>query len=239
MHPDAVHVTASVLTFSPPANPERVVKGLFTNFLLSAHRLLMNPKLIETSPLSHSFTYTRDDAGDALSLKIPMYIRKSNFRLPKSPKVPIIMVGPGTGVAPFRGFIQERAMQAESGLEVGPTVLFFGCRHRDQDFLYRDEWSDILAKIPGSMMHNAFSRETDQKVYVQNLIWNERKHLWHLIDALNGSIYVCGDAKHMAKDVHQCFIEMACEQGGLSGAVANAYVKKLRAQSRYQEDVWA
>ncbi|KAI0224839.1 hypothetical protein L0F63_006014 [Massospora cicadina] len=204
MHPNSVHVTASVLTFSPPAKPERVVKGLFTNFLLSAHQLLMDPKLMDASPLSRTHS-------------IPMYIRKSNFRLPKSPQVPVIMVGPGTGVAPFRGFIQERAMQAASGLEVSPTVLFFGCRRREEDFLYREEWDELLAKVPDSSMHTAFSRETERKVYVQDLIRQERERVWPLVDIQKGSIYVCGDAKHMAKDVHQCFIEMAREQGPLGG----------------------
>ncbi|KAJ9051383.1 hypothetical protein DSO57_1005091 [Entomophthora muscae] len=237
MHPNAVHVTASVLTFTPPKNPERVVKGLFTNFLLSAHQLLGDPSLCDAS--SYKFAYTKDEESNSLKLTMPIYIRKSNFRLPKSPQVPIIMVGPGTGVAPFRGFVQERAMQADNGEKVGPTVLFFGCRRRDEDLMYGEEWDHIMSKVPNSKMHIAFSRETEQKVYVQHLIQQERESLWDLIDSQKGSIYVCGDAKYMAKDVNQCFINMALELGGFSEEAAQAYVKKLRAQSRYQEDVWA
>lgn len=236
VHPTSVHVTASVLTFSPPALPDRKVKGLFTNFLLEAHNLLTSSAPISNS--SYRFAPSQNE-NDELFIAMPMYIRRSNFRLPKSPQVPIIMVGPGTGVAPFRGFFQERTYQAQSGNEVGTTVLFYGCRRREEDCMYSEEWDSILKQLPGSEMYTAFSRADSNKVYVQHLIQQKRDTLWELIDSHKASIYVCGDAKYMAKDVNQCFVDMARDLGHLSDDDAIAYVKKLRSQSRYQEDVWA
>ncbi|KAI9294002.1 hypothetical protein K502DRAFT_325036 [Neoconidiobolus thromboides FSU 785] len=235
VHANTVHVTASVLEFSPESDSKRKVKGLFTNFLLSAHELLTCP---HEGPSPYLFNASKKEDG-TLKVVLPMHIRKSNFRLPRNPEVPVVMIGPGTGVAPFRAFVQERSAQAKSGKNVGPTMLFFGCRRCDEDFMYAEEWKELFEPLKDSEMLTAFSRQGDKKVYVQHLIREQKEKVWDLIDRQKGSIYVCGDAKYMAKDVNQCFVDMAKDLGGMSEEHAIAYVKKLRSQSRYQEDVWA
>jgi NADPH-ferrihemoprotein reductase len=234
VHPKNVHVTASVLEFSPKDLQERKVYGLFTNYLLAVHN-----HLIGSDQPTHQ--YHLEPQTDQSVLTIPMFIRKSNFALPKSPKTPVIMIGPGTGVAPFRGFVQDRAYSAQQGQEVGATILYFGCRTREEDFLYSNEWESLFNALPGdeSKMINAFSREQTEKVYVQHLLKKDSELMWKLINEQNAHIYVCGDAKYMAKDVNNVFIDIAQQQGQLNEQHAINYVKKLRSQNRYQEDVWA
>src|SRR5229473_4256352 len=116
---------------------------------------------------------------------------KAGFRLPDEAVVPIIMVGPGTGLAPFRGFLQERAAQKAKGAALGSAMLFFGCRHPDQDFLYADELKAFAADGICEL-HTAFSRVDGQKTYVQHLVAAERDKVWRLIEQ-GAVIYVCGD----------------------------------------------
>jgi NADPH-ferrihemoprotein reductase len=176
---------------------------------------------------------------------LPIYIRTSNFRLPKDLMTPIIMIGPGTGVAPMRGFIRERYQESLMGNNVGTTWLFFGCRYKDQDFLYNDEFEEIKLQIKEQglafdfRLTTAFSREGKQKVYVQHRLAQERENIWELLDKQNGHIYVCGDAKRMASDVSKELEKMAMEIGKMSQQAAAKYFKGLRTKGRYQEDVWA
>jgi NADPH-ferrihemoprotein reductase len=135
-------------------------------------------------------------------IHVPVHIRHSNFKLPSDPAKPIIMIGPGTGVAPFRGFIQERAAQAAAGEKVGMTVLFYGCRNRNEDFLYREEWGNYQQRLGDSFqIITAFSRETADKVYVQQRL---REHSQMVNDLLKqkANLYVCGDAANMAREVN-------------------------------------
>jgi cytochrome P450/NADPH-cytochrome P450 reductase len=160
------------------------------------------------------------------------------FRPPADPATPIIMVGPGTGIAPFRGFLQERAALAVAGVELGQAMLFFGCRNPEQDFIYQDELRAFEAQ--GLVdLQVAFSRATDQpKTYVQDLIRAEGNRVWQLLEA-GAVIYVCGDASRMAPDVRRAFAAVYREQTGAGDATAEAWLADLTATGRYVADVWA
>ncbi len=125
---------------------------------------------------------------------------KAGFRMPDDPTKPLIMIGPGTGLAPFRGFLQEREAQAAAGMQLGKAMLFFGCRNGEQDFIYRDELEAMAAK--GLVeLHVAFSRpESGDKTYVQDLLRKERARVWELIEQ-GAKIFVCGDGSRMEPDV--------------------------------------
>ncbi|ORX94684.1 NADPH-dependent cytochrome P450 oxidoreductase [Basidiobolus meristosporus CBS 931.73] len=248
VHPDTVHITAVVLRYQTPSHPDRIRYGVATNYLYSIHRHMEGTAIEESNkPFPSYYIHGVHDqevveaaTNDAnLLIKVPSFVRKSNFRLPTDSRKPVIMIGPGTGVAPFRGFVQERVYQAEQGKDVGPTMLFFGCRRRDEDFLYADEWDAMFQKLPNSEMITAFSREQEHKIYVQHRLKERQSQVWNLIHNEGGYVYVCGDAKRMAKDVHKVIVDMAVESGAFGEEEANEYVKKLRTGGRYQEDVWA
>ena len=160
------------------------------------------------------------------------------FRPPADPGTPIILVGPGTGVAPFRGFLQERAALAADGVRLGQAMLFFGCRNPEQDFIYQDELRAFAAQ--GLVdLHVAFSRADDRpKTYVQDLICSEADAIWQLLET-GAVIYVCGDASRMAPDVRRAFAAVYRAQTGASEAMTEAWLAELTAGDRYIADVWA
>ena len=166
--------------------------------------------------------------------QVNVYVEPNNhFRLPENPETPVIMVGPGTGVAPFRAFMQQRAVDGVSG----DSWLFFGNPHFEQDFLYQVEWQQYLKNGDLSRLDVAFSRDQAHKVYVQHRITEQAEALWQWLQ--NGAhVYICGDADRMAKDVHQALVNIAVEQGGLSADDAEAYFETLRSDKRYQKDVY-
>ncbi|MGX9460095.1 assimilatory sulfite reductase (NADPH) flavoprotein subunit [Shewanella sp. A14] len=166
--------------------------------------------------------------------QVNVYVEPNNhFRLPETPDTPVIMVGPGTGVAPFRAFMQQRAAEGVSG----NSWLFFGNPHFEQDFLYQVEWQQYLKSGDLSRLDVAFSRDQAHKVYVQHRIAEQAEALWQWLQ--NGAhVYICGDADRMAKDVHQALVNIAVEQGGLSADDAEAYFETLRSDKRYQKDVY-
>ena len=148
------------------------------------------------------------------------------------------MIGPGTGIAPFMAFLQERAGLTVVNKIEAPTknVFYFGCRHRDVDFLYREELQNMERE--GKLtLRVAFSREQREKIYVQHLILQDASFLWGLIQE-GAHIYVCGDAKHMAKDVHTALLTIFQQQGGLTADVADKLMASLEGGHRYQRDVW-
>lgn len=172
---------------------------------------------------------------------LPVFIRRaSNFKMPRDMSIPIIMVGPGTGVAPFRGFVRERVFQKQSNhVQVGTTLLFFGCRNH-QDYLYQDEWPALFSAIgSNSKIIAAFSRETASKVYVQHQIKAHGQDVWDLLSRQGAPFYVCGDANKMARDVYRCMVDVAIKHGNMDEADAIRFVTDLKKQNRYQEDVWA
>ncbi|GAA4357475.1 cytochrome P450 [Variovorax defluvii] len=155
------------------------------------------------------------------------------FRLPDDPQRPLIMIGPGTGLAPFRGFLQEREAQRAKGGTLGEALLFFGCRHPEQDFIYADElnaWAERgLAKL-----FTAFSRSGDRKVYVQDRIREHADEVWRLLDQ-GAIVYVCGDGSRMEPDVRRALTDIAREHG----QDGEAWMEKMIADKRYVLDVWA
>ena len=158
---------------------------------------------------------------------------KAGFRLPDDPAVPIIMIGPGTGLAPFRGFLQERAARKAKGAALGPAMLFFGCRHPEQDFLYADELKAFAADGI-TELHIAFSRADGPKTYVQHLIAAQKDRVWSLIEQ-GAIIYVCGDGGKMEPDVKAALVAIYRERAGARRDGRHA----LDRRSRHEEPLRA
>jgi cytochrome P450/NADPH-cytochrome P450 reductase len=154
------------------------------------------------------------------------------FRLPDDPKRPLIMIGPGTGLAPFRGFLQERAVQIARGAMPGEAMLFFGCRHPEQDFIYAEELHGWAARGV-AQLHTAFSRAGERKVYVQDLVRAQAAQVWRLLGE-GAIVYVCGDGSRMEPDVRRALSDIAREHGEDAG-----WMDRMIADRRYVLDVWA
>ena len=155
-----------------------------------------------------------------------------HFALP-APDKDIITVGPGTGIAPFRAFVQERRATGAGGR----SWLFFGDRNFTHDFLYQLEWQEALQDGALTRMDVAFSRDTPEKVYVQHRMWDARRDLVEWIDG-GAYFYVCGDAKRMAKDVRATLVRALADVKGLSAEAAEAEVRALEKSRRYLQDVY-
>ena len=236
--------------------------------------------------------------------QVPVFVRRSTFKLPRDPATPIVMVGPGTGLAPFRGFLQERAALARAGAALGPALLFFGCRSRASDYIYQKELEEAVAGGALTSLHVALSRDGERaserathgaaegfpgtcltfrpaaadpvtmqagwrhtltplppspplppyvppspalhaphpgsaKDYVQHHMEAHADAVWGLLcEERGGVLYVCGDAKHMAKDVHRTLAAIAARAAGATPAQGEAAVKRLSDAGRYLKDVW-
>ncbi|EML0457199.1 MULTISPECIES: NADPH-dependent assimilatory sulfite reductase flavoprotein subunit [Klebsiella] len=156
-----------------------------------------------------------------------------NFRLPANPQTPVIMIGPGTGIAPFRAFMQQRAAEGAEG----KNWLFFGNPHFTEDFLYQVEWQSYVKEGVLSRIDLAWSRDQQQKVYVQDKLREQGAELWRWIND-GAHIYVCGDANRMAKDVEQTLLEVIAEYGAMDAEAADEFLSELRVERRYQRDVY-
>lgn len=172
----------------------------------------------------------RIQEGDAL----PVYVQANkHFHLPETQDKDIIMVGPGTGIAPFRSFLQERAVNESSGR----SWLFFGDQHAASDFLYQAELETYQQDGVLAKLDTAFSRDGAQKVYVQHKMLEQGKELFEWLE--NGAyFYVCGDKEHMAKDVNEALINVIEKEGTMSREDAEVYLKNMQKQGRYQRDVY-
>ena len=159
--------------------------------------------------------------------------RNTHFRLPADASQDVIMIGPGTGVAPFRAFVQERGETGASGR----NWLFFGARHFDTEFLYQLEWQQALKDGRLNRLDLAFSRDQVRKIYVQDRLREQAADLWSWLQG-GASLYVCGDATRMAPDVHAALLDVAQQQGGLEAEAAEAWLAELAATKRYLRDVY-
>jgi sulfite reductase (NADPH) flavoprotein alpha-component len=175
-------------------------------------------------------TYLADRAG---SVPVPVFVAHSHFGLPEDGAKDIIMVGPGTGVAPFRAFLQERV----AARAPGRNWLFFGDQHRATDYLYEEDWKVWQASGALTRADLAFSRDQILKVYVQDRMRENAAELWAWLKA-GAYFYVCGDAKRMAKDVDVALHQIIAEQGHLDATQAADFVKQMKKDKRYQRDVY-
>jgi sulfite reductase (NADPH) flavoprotein alpha-component len=206
-HPNEVHLCVSIVRYETHG---RSKSGLCTGFLA--------------------------DHADMFLKNIPVYVQESRtFRLPKDSSAPIIMCGPGTGIAPFRAFLEQRVLEGAPG----KNWLIFGEQHVATDFLYGEEFLALQKQGKLHRFDTAFSRDQEHKVYVQHRMLENAKELWAWLQ--NGAyFYVCGDAKRMAKDVHQALITIAQKEGGLSPEAAGEYVNTtlMKTEKRYLRDVY-
>ena len=232
-----ISVTA-VVDSSTISGSDIPFKGVSTNYLLAMKNQvtgLPKDRVTVPYPQTHRVCGPRDKYSVPTAI---IHIRRSKFRLPRNPSTPVIMIGPGTGVAPFRGFVQERALQARGGKKIGRTILFYGCRKSDEDFLYKDEWETYSSSFTKGefSLFTAFSREDPlRKIYVQDMIRSRADELKELILNQNAYVYVCGDASRMAKDVTRAIGESI--DGSVEGS-SDAYLKNMKIEGRWSEDVW-
>ncbi len=203
-HPEEVHLTVGVIRYETHGKSR---KGVASTYL--ADRI-------------------------AIGEKAPVYIHENkNFRLPENPSTPILMVGTGTGIAPFRAFIEERTATNAPG----KNWLFFGDQHYTYDFLYQLEWQEFLKDGVLTRLDVAFSRDAPQKCYVQHKIRENAKEFWRWLES-GAHLYVCGNASHMAKDVHQTLLDILGTEGKMDEESAKKYVSQMVKDKRYQKDVY-
>ncbi|KAK3678195.1 hypothetical protein LTR78_002291 [Recurvomyces mirabilis] len=230
-----ISITAVVESLETP-NAPNVVKGVTTNYLLALKQKQHGDPHPDPHGLDYSITGPRNKYD---GIHVPVHVRHSNFKLPSDPSRPVIMIGPGTGVAPFRGFVQERAQQAKDGENVGKTILFFGCRKPEDDFMYEDEWKQYGSDLGENFeLVTAFSRSGASKVYVQHRL-KERAVEVNKLLLEKAYFYVCGDAANMAREVNEVLATIISEQRGVPKQKAEEIVKSMRSSNQYQEDVWS
>jgi sulfite reductase (NADPH) flavoprotein alpha-component len=165
---------------------------------------------------------------------VPVFVHKSPcFRLPADTSKPVIMIGPGTGIAPFRAFLEERRATAPESR----NWLFFGDQHAATDFLYQEQLGEMFSEGVLTHLDTAFSRDQDKKIYVQDRMLEKAAQLWAWIEE-GAHLYVCGDAKRMAKDVDAALHKIIQDQGGMSEEDAKAFVSRMKTEKRYQRDVY-
>jgi sulfite reductase (NADPH) flavoprotein alpha-component len=204
VHPSDVHLTVAIVRYHTN-NRDRV--GVCSTFL--------------------------SDRAAVGATPVPVFVSHSHFGPPEDGARDCIMVGPGTGIAPFRAFVQERAAAGAKGR----NWLFFGDQRHGTDFLYEEEWQQYLARGQLTRLDTAFSRDQLLKVYVQDRMRENAAELWRWIDG-GAHFYVCGDAKRMAKDVDVALHDVIAQQGGMTAEQAAAYVKQMKKDGRYQRDVY-
>ncbi|KAI9740603.1 MAG: NADPH-cytochrome P450 reductase [Cirrosporium novae-zelandiae] len=257
LFPNSIHITAIVVKQKLHRTASNHFYGLATNYLLNlknaslAKDITSNEKTPkdESAPV-HKLEGPRGKYKSSMIYSVPVHTRVSTFRLPTSVKIPIVMIGPGTGVAPFRAFVQDRvALARRAKARHGPAALadwgdmhlFYSCRRADHDFLYKDEWSLYAAELDGKLkLHVGFSREAGQKkIYVQNLLEQEREDVAEVLGKKKrGYVYICGDAKGMAKDVESTLGKILAGAKGKEGDNGVGEVKGLKDQKRMILDVW-
>jgi len=209
VHPKSIHATVAIL--AEKRQDGSAFKGVCSNYL----------------------------ADMITNGKVRVFVRDSTFRLPNDVAKPIIMVGPGTGIAPMRALLQERSHQKlNQKLSVGSNVLYFGCKQRDLDFIYSDELNSFEKEGTLTKMHLAFSREQDEKIYVQHLLAKNASDTWKLIDDEGAYIYVCGGVK-MGQDVAVALRKIIEQFGNRTSTDAKKYLDNMASNGRFVQELWA
>ena len=202
--PDSVHLIVDVVQYESRG---RVRKGVCSTFL----------------------------AERAEKVPVPVYPASAkHFHMPEDPNIPLIMIGPGTGIAPFRAFLQERQARGAKG----KNWLFFGAQREKCDYAYKEDWQKFSRDGLLTKLDCAWSRDQVHKIYVQNKLLENGAEIWKWIDGDGAQFFVCGDARRMAKDVDAALRKIVQEQGGKSVDEANGYVEKLKTDKRYKRDVY-
>ncbi|XP_068654281.1 NADPH-dependent diflavin oxidoreductase 1 isoform X2 [Aristolochia californica] len=213
-HPNQVHLTVSIVSWMTPFKRKR--SGLCSSWLAG-----LDPKK---------------------GVRIPAWFKRGSLPPPPS-SLPLILIGPGTGCAPFRAFVEDRAIQRNSW-PIAPTLFFFGCRNETSDFLYRDFWlshtntSGVLSEEMGGGFFVAFSRDQPQKVYVQHKMREESERVWALLTT-GAAVYIAGSSTKMPADVFSCMEEIVAKESGLSREMAARWLRKLEKDGRYYVDTWS
>lgn len=235
--PDRVQIAFTVVRY-PSGNTTR--EGVATSWL----ERICAPLLEQSNGTGVA------NGGDGSGILVPVFLRRGgDFRTPEDVTKPWIMIGPGTGVAPFRGFLQERrARLTQSGNNadsdgdsstVGESWLYFGCRRADQDYLYESDWREFVADGTLTRLEVAFSRAQEKKIYVQHLMARHAEQLYELIVGKKGTVFVCGDGAAMAKDVHASLVNILAQHGGVDEAAVTAQLAELAKEGRYVKDIWS
>jgi len=206
LHPDIITAVVAVVRYKTPSGEEK--EGACSSFL---ERMAIG---------QHAY----------------IYVRQSSFHLPQDPKTPVIMVGPGTGIAPFLGFLEQRTAMKKAGVSMGTCQLYFGCRKRSEDYIYQEEMETAEKEGVISLLDVAFSRDQNSKVYVQHRLKERSQEIYNIL-ANGGYFYICGDAKYMAKDVEKVLVDAIQTYGKMTAEAAQDYLEKLG--HRYQKDVWS
>ncbi|KAL8200477.1 hypothetical protein R6Q57_011816 [Mikania cordata] len=215
VHPNQVHLTVSIVSWTTPFKRKRT--GLCSNWLAS---LDPNQRIC-----------------------IPAWFHKGSLPAPE-PMLPLILIGPGTGCAPFRGFVEERAFMENQSIPTSPILFFFGCRNKQNDFLYQDFWDlhsqkgKLLSEERGGGFYVAFSRDQPQKVYVQHKMREQSAKVWDLLSK-GAAIYVAGSSNNMPADVLAAFEDIVAEEGGVSREVAVRWLRMLEKGGKYHVEAWA
>ncbi|KAK2659504.1 hypothetical protein Ddye_006037 [Dipteronia dyeriana] len=214
VHPNQVHATVSVVSWMTPYKRKR--NGLCSTWLAG-----LDPQQ---------------------NIYIPAWFHKGSLPRPP-PSLPLILVGPGTGCAPFRGFVEERAIQSLSG-PTAPIIFFFGCRNEENDFLYKEFWpihsqkEGILSEAKGGGFYVAFSRDQPKKVYAQHKMLEQSQRIWNLLVA-EASIYVAGSSTKMPSDIWSTFEEIVSKEGGIPKDSATIWLKALNKAGKYHVEAWS
>ncbi|MDR3144565.1 MAG: hypothetical protein LBT64_03660 [Puniceicoccales bacterium] len=208
-YPDEIHIVVNVVSHADEFG--NIVPGVASSYLANGMRVGI----------------------DAASI----FVVKSMFALPTDASTRLIMIGPGTGIAPFRGFLQERQHLRNNGTKTGDSWLFFGDRHAATDFLFRDEILGFKDLGVLTKLDLAFSRDQEDKVYVQDRILENREELWEWITE-GAYVYVCGNASRMAVDVDNALRRVAMDVGGMDAERADDFFKTLKRDRRYRRDVY-
>ncbi|KAL6614567.1 hypothetical protein ACP70R_036837 [Stipagrostis hirtigluma subsp. patula] len=213
-HPDQIHLTVSIVSWRTPF--KRTRRGLCSTWLAG-----INP------------------SEENL---IPCWVQQGSMPTPR-PSVPLVLIGPGTGCAPFRAFVQERAAQTASE-PTAPVLFFFGCRNQDNDFLYKDFWlchaqdQGVLSLKKGGGLFVAFSRDQTQKVYVQHKIKEQSARVWNLLCS-DASVFIAGSSTKMPADVTAALEEVICQEGGFTKAEASKWLKELERARKFNIETWS